>query len=190
MFNRLKELDTNLFHTINGSCSNSFFDFIMPIARRPENSIPFYVFILVCLLFCKERKNILWFILAAGITVLLTDQISAHIIKPIFHRLRPCHVFMGENINIRVVCGSGYSFVSSHAANTFGFALLLISGFRKKYKWIVPVSLIWCCTVSFAQIYVGLHYPFDVFCGALLGTIIGITIGYFYKRVLNKFAQK
>jgi undecaprenyl-diphosphatase len=36
--------------------------------------------------------------------------------------------------------------------------------------------------VAYAQVYVGVHYPFDVMAGGLLGTIFGISIGTLFNK--------
>ena len=117
-------------------------------------------------------------LLSAGITVLLTDQIASNIIKPAVHRLRPCNdPIMLPHIHLMVDCGTGFSFVSSHASNHFGIAVFLILILRKRFSWITPVALFWATLICFAQVYVGLHYPFDIIGGALLGVMIGIITG-------------
>lgn len=71
-------------------------------------------------------------------------------------------------------CSGGYSFTSSHATNHFGFAVyvsITLKPILKKWKY---VFLIWAATISYAQVYVGVHYPLDILCGAILGTTIGI----------------
>lgn len=35
--------------------------------------------------------------------------------------------------------------------------------------------------ISFAQIYVGVHFPFDILGGLLLGTAVGTFIGHAYN---------
>jgi undecaprenyl-diphosphatase len=85
-----------------------------------------------------------------------------------------------------------FSFVSSHAANTFALCFFLIAILGKKIKWLTVTMIIWAAVVSYTRIYLGVHYPFDVFCGAILGTAFGISIGkmfnWYYKK--NIFRKK
>ncbi|MBK8556199.1 MAG: phosphatase PAP2 family protein [Lewinellaceae bacterium] len=80
---------------------------------------------------------------------------------------------MTEVVIRRVSCGGGYSFTSSHAANHFAVAVFLAAVFGGLSRWLRPGLLLWAAVISFAQVYVGVHYPGDVLAGALLGAIIG-----------------
>ncbi|MCY1533690.1 PAP2 superfamily protein [compost metagenome] len=102
-------------------------------------------------------------------------------------RIRPCNEvnLIGDIIH-RVPCGSGFSFPSSHATNHFAIAVFLICLFYQKWKPILPLGLGWAVSISFAQIYVGVHYPVDTFAGAILGTCIGLTTATIYQKLQNK----
>jgi undecaprenyl-diphosphatase len=186
--NALLQLDQQIFLFINQSLRNSFFDLIMPYARDKNYWIPLYVLIAGYFIYKFRWKSII-VLLSAGITVLLTDQIASSIIKPAVHRLRPCNdPPVLPHIHLLVDCGSGFSFVSSHAANHFGIAVFLILLLRKRFWWITPAALLWATLICFAQVYVGLHYPLDMIGGGLLGVVIGIITGRFCKTLLRKFA--
>lgn len=42
-------------------------------------------------------------------------------------------------------------------------------------------SFLWAFAISYAQVYVGVHFPFDVFCGAIAGLILG----YIPAKIFN-----
>lgn len=183
----LLHFDQQSFFFINQSLRNSFFDLIMPYLRNPDFWIPLYVLLLGYFIYRFRRHSII-IILSAAITVTLTDQIASSVIKPAVHRLRPCNdAAISSQVHLLVDCGSGFSFVSSHAANHFGIAVFLILLLRKRFRWIAPVALLWAALVCFAQVYVGLHYPIDVICGGILGAVIGIVTGRFCLTMLKKF---
>jgi membrane-associated phospholipid phosphatase len=188
--NALLRLDQQLFFFINQGLRNSFFDAIMPYIRDKNCWIPLYVLIAIYFIYEFQWKSII-IILFAGITVLLTDQIASSIIKPAVARLRPCNdPGVLPHVHLLVSCGSGFSFVSSHASNHFGIALFLILILRKKFRWIAPVAILWAALICFAQVYVGLHYPGDVIGGAFLGALIGIITGRFCKTTMRKFGTE
>jgi undecaprenyl-diphosphatase len=84
----------------------------------------------------------------------------------------------------RVNCGSGYSFPSSHAANHFCFAAFFITVFGDYMRHWKIGWWIWALLISIAQIYVGIHYPLDILGGALLGLIVGISMGRVCKHII------
>jgi undecaprenyl-diphosphatase len=61
--------------------------------------------------------------------------------------------------------------------------------FRRKWKHTLWLCILWAASISFSQIYVGVHYPLDILCGAILGTLIGLGTGYLFKRFYPKFFE-
>lgn len=173
MLDTLRYIDHILFHILNHNLANPVLDVLCPLLRNKLIWIPLYV--LMAYVFYKRLGNkILLLACFAAITVLLTDQISASLIKPVVHRLRPCN---NPEVNARLLlsyCGAGYSFVSSHAANHFGIAVFLIP-FLQHRRMFGFLLLLWASVVSFSQVYVGVHFPADVFAGALLGAFTGFS---------------
>lgn len=179
----LLQLDTALFFNINQGLSNDFFDWLMPLVRNRFFWIPLYVFIVA---FCivKYKKTGLYIIAGVLVTFALSDVISSRVIKPYVNRVRPCNeVQLVKEIIPRVPCGSGKSFPSSHATNHFGIAVFLIGVFYQKWKAILPVGIFWASLVCFAQVYVGVHYPLDVFGGMLLGSTLALLVLFIYQKV-------
>lgn len=118
------------------------------------------------------------------ITFAMGDLIASRIIKPTIDRVRPCNeIQLASQIIHRVPCGSGKSFPSAHATNHFAIAVFLICLFYREWKPVLPLGLIWAGIISFAQIYVGVHYPIDTIAGALLGTCIGFFTFYIYQKI-------
>jgi len=188
MLEQIIQFDQNLFFGINQGLSNSFFDWLMPALRNRFFWTPLYLFIVIFLVRNYGKKG--WLILLfAGLTFGLTDYFSSSIIKPSIGRLRPCNdPEIKTEVSNLIACGTGYSFPSSHAANHFGLAVFLILIFYHKWKSILPIGLIWAFSISFAQIYVGVHYPLDILGGALLGSMIGYVMSAIL--IVNKSFKK
>jgi len=183
LMKQLLSYDQHLFKLINYEWSNAFFDWLMPWLRNSEMWYPLYLFLVLLVIINFKKSGWWWLIFAAG-TVILTDFVSSGIIKNNIIRLRPCNE---PDIASWVKVLVGYrpqssSFTSSHAANHFGMATFLYLTLKTRFnKWPV-LFFFWAFSISFAQVYVGVHYPIDIICGAL----IGILIGYLSGKSFNK----
>ncbi len=176
--------DHALFSNINGKWTNPFFDGLMPWLRHSNNWIPLYVVLLSFLIYKWGKNSWKWLVLV-GVNVTLTDQISSHLFKPFFHRLRPCAdpELMQQTRLLLDHCSGGFSFTSSHAANHFGIAVFLVVTLQPLLKNYRYLFLIWAAIIAYAQVYVGVHFPLDIFVGA----IIGIIVGYFNGKLFHKW---
>ena len=180
----IDQADTWLFLQINSHWTNYWLDMIMPWWRDSNTWIPLYLFMILFLTLNFKNKAWIW-ILFAVVNVILTDQTSSHLIKNFIQRPRPCaDEYLQFHVRLLLDhCSGGYSFTSSHATNHFGFAVFVFITLKdvlKQWKW---SFIFWAATISYGQVYVGVHYPLDVLCGALLGTFFGFMMG----RIFNKY---
>ncbi|HNJ93982.1 MAG TPA: phosphatase PAP2 family protein, partial [Ferruginibacter sp.] len=116
--------------------------------------------------------------------IILCNFVSADILKANIERLRPCNepAYQGW---IHVLVGyrpQSYSFVSSHASNHFGMAMFFYLTLRSRFRYWPALFFLWAFSISLAQVYVGVHYPLDVTCGALIGILIGYLAGRSFNR--------
>lgn len=179
--------DEHLFLVLNRA-GQPWLDDIMLLITGIWIWIPLYLGIIY--LFFKHFKvaDALVFTALCIVGVLSTDQGSVHLFKEVFQRPRPCRVehLMEQMRFIASYCGE-FGFVSSHAANTFGFAALagglLHSKLPKARTWL----LVWAALVSYSRIYIGVHYPADILGGAIFGIFVGmLLLRLAQKRWLNE----
>lgn len=184
MLEEIIRLDHEVFQAINTGISNVFFDWLMPILRNKYTWIPLYIGIIFFAIKAYKLKG-LYFVLFLAATVGIADFGSASIIKPMVNRDRPCRemAFKAQVIS-RVHCGSGKSFPSTHATDHFSIAIFLVVIFRKKWKYFTAIAVFWATIISFAQVYVGVHFPIDVTAGALLGSLIGYSIAKLFLKYI------
>ncbi|HEU4573397.1 MAG TPA: phosphatase PAP2 family protein [Chitinophagaceae bacterium] len=179
----LKSWDQWFFIKVNSEWTNAFFDKFMPFMRNPLNWAPLYIFILVFILL-NFKKQGWWWVLFFTCTVALTDMVGNHAFKHIFERLRPCND-PGFAFHVRLLlghCSGGYSFTSNHAANHFGMATFFYFTLRNTLGRWVSIGFVWAALISYAQVYVGVHYPLDIIGGALLGIILGLFTGMLFNK--------
>lgn len=183
MIEQLVEIDQNLFFAINHGLSNAVFDWLMPILRNRYTWTPLYLFWIIFFIRNYRRKGVV-IVVFLLITFAIADTLSSNLIKHAVQRLRPCNdPSLKSAVYTLVPCGRGFSFPSSHAANHFSLAVFLITLFYRKWPWIGILGIGWAAAISFAQVYVGVHFPVDILFGALLGTIIGYMTGSVFLAI-------
>jgi undecaprenyl-diphosphatase len=166
----LERLDQQLFLFINSS-NSPFLDQVMYTISGRLIWVPLYLAILI-FLGIKYKKKFLIILIFIILAATLADQ-SSVIIKNLVQRLRPCHdpSLIGIVHLVNNECGGIYGFVSSHATNSFDVALLSLMFIRK--RWYTISIILWAGVISYSRVYLGVHYPLDIICGALLGSFIG-----------------
>ena len=144
--------------------------------------MPLYLFLFVFVAF-NYKKNWWWWVIFFLCTVALTDMAGTQFFKHVFERDRPCRdPNFHSYVRMLVKCAGGYSFISNHAANHFGmatFSYFTLRHYLPKWAWI---GFPWAFFICYAQVYVGVHYPFDVIVGALVGIIFGLFTALFFNR--------
>ena len=121
------------------------------------------------------------------LVIILADQISSSLLKPMVGRLRPSHdpelkdlVHLVNNYR-----GGMFSFVSSHAANAFGIATFLFLRVRRQLSWI-GVMFAWAALFSYTRMYLGVHYPLDIICGGVLGATLAWLVWLIPKMIRRR----
>ena len=186
--NALLDLDKKILLLLNGLHS-PLMDEIMWFFSRIPVWIPLYVLLIIFIILKFGKKSWL-IILVTALLIACSDQTLVHLFKNLFHRLRPSHEPSLEGLLhfVRNYHGGLYGFISSHASNTFALATFLSLLFRK--KWFSWAIFLWAGIVSYSRIYLGVHYPGDVLCGALWGILLAFAFFAFSRKLLSILNQQ
>ena len=117
------------------------------------------------------------------VMVAFSDQFT-NMIRGIFERLRPNNDTSINHLLRTLINPQSYSFTSGHATTSTAFTVFVYLLFRDKYKYIKWMFL-FPLVFAYSRLYLGVHFPIDIVCGAIVGTTIGFTC---YK--IHSFLQK
>ncbi|WP_052257229.1 phosphatase PAP2 family protein [Flavobacterium sp. AED] len=86
-------------------------------------------------------------------------------LKQVVKRKRPFDSYTDID---QAISAGGYSFPSGHTSIAFATATALSMAYPKWY--VIAPSFVWASAVGYSRMHLGVHYPSDVFAGAILGT--------------------
>ena len=188
LLDKLKGFDYKFFSKINGEWHNSFFDTFFPFTREALFWAPFYFFLVLFVIINFKRYGWLW-VLFFVINVFVSDFISSSIIKEYIFHLRPCRdPALADHIRFLVkYCPGSSGFTSSHAVNHFAAAMFIFATLKQKVntKWPALIFL-WALIPSYAQVYVGVHFPTDIIGGIFVGLMLGYLVAYVFNRIIKR----
>ncbi|SRR5690554_110605 len=167
MLETLKQWDRDLFVFLN-SLGTDGYDGFWIFVTQVQSWIPLFIlFVILIFYYYRGRKAgsvVFFLLLTVGITLVFTGMIKEYVA-----RLRPSEVKAWAEL-IRVLQKpSHYSFFSGHASSSFAATTFVVLSLRNYTKWIY-LSYLWPILFVLSRIYVGVHYPSDLFVGALVGT--------------------
>ncbi|MDR1556193.1 MAG: phosphatase PAP2 family protein [Tannerellaceae bacterium] len=189
MLERMLAYEREAFFLLNGS-DFPFLDRFMWLYTGKVVWLPLLVLIVIILVYKKNWREYVLLLLAIALVITLCDQFASHFCKPFFSRFRPTHhpAFMDQVKTVFGYRGGRYGFVSSHAANAFGFAMFMSLLFR--YRIFTGVIFFWAILTSYSRIYLGVHFISDIIFGAIPGLLFGYGVYVLYAWARKRLAGR
>jgi undecaprenyl-diphosphatase len=180
---KLINADKNLFVFLNG-LGNENWDAFWMAATNMLSWIPLFLFFIYLIYHFFGLKKTLALVVIVALLITFSDQF-ANLVKYSVGRLRP-NRDPEINTYIRILKNNkSFSFFSAHAGTSMAVTTFIYLTLRQnfKYAWLF---FIWPLFFAYSRIYVGVHFPLDIFAGAIFGCLTGVL---FYKvslKVLEK----
>ena len=194
MIDEILKLDSKLFLYLN-NLGTSKFDIFWISLSKIEANILLYLFLILLFFYIQKIRPkliyIFYLFFVIALMIAITDQ-GANIFKNSFQRLRPCY---NESIidSLRLVkenCGGKYGFFSAHASNSFSLAIFFGLLFTNRIRYIIMITIFYASLISYSRIYLGVHYPIDIFFGGFFGIFVGFVMYSFVYLKFLKFFDK
>ena len=175
--NILNPFETSILHWIRQTFSCAFLDAVMPyITKFADSGIGWILLALVLLIPRKTRRMGA----AMGVALAIGFVTGNLLLKNLVARTRP--FLFDPSIELLIAPPHEFSFPSGHTLASFECAVAI---FCYRRKWGVA-ALLFAVLIAFSRLYLQVHYPTDVLCGAILGSLIG----YLAYRIVETIAHK
>ena len=178
--------DLPILDWIQANLQSELMDTVMPIITLLGDAGIFWIICsLILMVFPKTRRTGL----GMGIAMAMGLLICNVIMKPLIGRIRPYDYqidILGKTWNDLLVGGKllvdtphDFSFPSGHTIASFEACTALMMGNKKLG---IPATLL-AILIAFSRMYLYVHYPTDVICSVILGTIFGL-IGFGIAKII------
>lgn len=183
----ISEADRDLLTTINFDGPTGY-DFFWAMYTDKWTWIPFMLVVVYCLLRPGNWRHRLLMVGSVALLFVLSDFVVSSFIKNIICRPRPSHdpAVMNLLSYVNDYRGGAYGFPSNHASNGFAAATFLALLLRN--RWVTLSAFLWAIGSCYSRMYLGVHYPTDILCGAMLGIVFAIIIFFLYKKAAKRLA--
>lgn len=178
----LLQWDHQLFHLINTTLTHPLLDAFFPFVTDLHKTLWFKISVplfLILALWQLYRSKSVGLVIGCILCFSAADGFSTNFIKDTVRRPRP-FVEMPTGVTQRSPAGS-FSFPSNHSVNSFA-ACTFLSAFVPFYA---PVLYGIAAITAYSRVYNGVHFPSDVFVGALIGILFGILFARLARMILR-----
>lgn len=179
----IQNMDHNILQVIQINMRSSIMDKTMPLITSLGNGLTIWMIIGIILAIKKEYRRYGIMIIFSLVLCFIIGNLS---LKPLVARARP---FDAKPLLDKLLISppTDFSFPSGHTMCSFASGVIIFYMNKK----IGIFALILSSSIGFSRLYLYVHYPSDVFCGMVIGILIGtasiIMFNNIEKRNLKTF---
>lgn len=159
-------LDMSLFALVNAGAGTPAWR--IHFAAAVTNLLPALMVLLLAVLALLQpgRRRVLW--------VALTSLLAAWVMVSLFRHWMPLPRPAALDLGIQWLDqGLRGSFPSMHSTGAFAVAFSLYLDRRDRWAFLFILA---ACAVAWSRVYLGLHFPTDVFAGAVVGGLVAMGV--------------
>ena len=168
MLETILKLDGSILLWIQSYLRSDLLTPVMVGISKLGTSGAIWIILSVIMLFPKKTRK-------AGFLMLLALAVNFCIcnllLKPNVARIRPYDAIAA--LHCLVPPEHDFSFPSGHASAAFAGGVMAYKCCR---RWFGVPMVIFAFLMAFSRLYVGVHYPTDVICGAVIGTVVALIL--------------
>lgn len=183
MIENIIQKDKELLIFLN-NLGNENWDSIWLLITNQKNWAPLIIFILYLIIKSYGWKRGGFMIFSLIILIAFSDQFT-NLIKNTVERLRPNNDPEIKHLLRTFINPQSYSFMSGHATTSTFSTVFIILLLKDKYKY-AYLLLLFPAVFAYSRLYLGVHFPIDIFVGFVIGVTFGKLYYYLFKKVDNK----
>ncbi|MBQ6374518.1 MAG: phosphatase PAP2 family protein [Clostridia bacterium] len=155
--------DHSILYWIQESLRSDAFSPIVKLITHLGDAGMFWIALTLLLLIFRKTRRIG---VTCMISMIIGMVITNLVIKNWAARIRPYDFF--NDLTVIIERQKDFSFPSGHTTNSFACAWVIFRMAKKRYG--VP-ALVLAILIALSRLYVGVHYPTDVFAGVVIGIL-------------------
>ena len=177
----MEALEFAILDWIQQHLRGGFLDVILPAVSWTCNHGEIWILLAAVLLLRKRDR---WVGVSVAIALILDLICCNLILKPLVDRVRPFAV--NAAVALLTAPPLDASFPSGHTAASFAAVFALKASGSRLWK----PALVLAVVIAFSRLYLYVHWPSDVFFGAVLGTALGYAGAWLAGRFRRRLERR
>lgn len=181
----LWKFDFEILFFIKDHIRNDFLNVVVPFYTTLGDDGIIWIIVGLVMLIPKKTRKCGIMVLAALLVMLVTNNI---ILKNLIARPRPYATYpeLVADLADLIHIPKSYSFPSGHTVSAMAAAFTIFT----QHKKLGIVALIMAFLMGLSRLYVGVHFPTDVYGGIIVGALIALAVYLAEKKITPALVKK